>query len=201
MTGKNSYAGLDPYLVKLVRIKVHRLIGHYGYTEADRLDLQQDLMVAVLRKMKGFSPDRGKPSTYMVRIVDGAIKDIIRIRMAQRRSWSIYQASLDEESPEDLPQDPALLMDSVRSADMVGREGLDVDEGEAAALRIDLERVLDTLPADLRAICERLKEVSLTALSRETGIPRTTLFHKRKQIHRAFAEAGLQIYLKKNPTD
>ena len=201
MTGRNSYAGIDPYIESRVRIKVHQLIGKYGFTEADRLDLQQELMLRLLRKMKHFDPERGKKTTYTARILDRTIKDILRLQVAQCRSWLLCQTSLDEDCSADMEEEGALLMDSVRCADLVGRESLDGDESEDLALRIDLERVLESLPADLRVICERLKEVSLTELERETGIPRSTIFYKRKLIRRAFAEAGLQIYLKKNSPD
>lgn len=203
MTGRNSYAGLDPYLESRIRIEVHQLIGKFGLTEADRLDLQQDLVFGVLRKMKQFDPQRSEKKTYMAFVLGIAIKDIIRLREAQCRHWLLCQTSLDEELPAEMEEDTALLIDSIRRADLSGRESLDEGEdgGDELALRLDLERVLASLPEDLRTICERLKHVSLTELERETGIPRSTIFYKRKLIRRAFAEAGLQIYLKKNSPD
>ena len=53
---KNSYAGIDTYAARLIRTKAHQLIGKAGFTENDRQDLQQDLMMDLLQRMRHFNP-------------------------------------------------------------------------------------------------------------------------------------------------
>jgi RNA polymerase sigma-70 factor (ECF subfamily) len=186
--------------MNLVRHKAHQLLGRVGFTEADRADLQQELMIELLRKMKYYDPARGKKTTFMERVLKNHVTTIIRTRIAGSRSWHRCLTSLDEPLSADATDDASTHLDQISYTDLVGREGIGTVEHEMHPLRIDIARVLDRLPENLRLICERLKEISVAELAREMGVPRSTIYEKRKQIRRAFSKAGLQVYLKSNPT-
>jgi RNA polymerase sigma-70 factor (ECF subfamily) len=70
----------------------------------------------------------------------------------------------------------------------------DTREIEINNLRMDVARVLDTLPEDLRDLCERLRESNMAEIARETGIARTTLYDKLTRIREAFRQAGLDDF-------
>ena len=46
---ENRYDGIDDYAVRLIKHKARQLIGSAGFTESDRDDLEQDLMLDLLR--------------------------------------------------------------------------------------------------------------------------------------------------------
>ena len=64
MGNENKYEGLDAYAVRLIKHKARQLVGRAGFVEADRHDLEQDLVIdligrAVERPLKhaGFGVD------------------------------------------------------------------------------------------------------------------------------------------------
>lgn len=68
-------------------------------------------------------------------------------------------------------------------------------ERRTADLRIDLESVIESLPEQLRDLCERMKTGNMMEISRETGICRGTLYYRLSLLREAFLDAGLKEYL------
>ena len=66
---------------------------------------------------------------------------------------------------------------------------------ELQDLSIDLGRVIASLPPELRTLCERLQTESVTEISRDTGIPRGTIYESIKKLRAIFEDAGLRDYL------
>ena len=66
---------------------------------------------------------------------------------------------------------------------------------EAHDLSIDAERAVAGLPPDLRVLCGYLQTHSISEISRETGIPRGTIYESRKRLRALFEDAGLKKYL------
>ena len=66
---------------------------------------------------------------------------------------------------------------------------------ELSALTIDVAAVLETLPPELRELCRSLKAESVTEISRDTGIPRGTIYESIKKLREIFEDAGLKDYL------
>ena len=62
---RNSYEGIDGYAADLIRHKARQLVGKAGLTEDDRQDLEQELMIDLLGRMKHFNPAKGKKTTFM----------------------------------------------------------------------------------------------------------------------------------------
>ena len=51
------------------------------------------------------------------------------------------------------------------------------------------------LPAGLRELAESLKTESISEIARRTGVPRTTLNGRVRQLRERLAQAGLKNYL------
>ena len=66
---------------------------------------------------------------------------------------------------------------------------------ELRDLSIDLGRVIASLPPELRTLCQRLQTESVTEISRDTGIPRGTIYESIKKLRAIFEDAGLRDYL------
>ena len=187
---KNSYVGIDTYAARLIRTKAHQLIGKAGFTENDRQDLQQDLMMDLLQRMRHFNPAKAKKATFMTRIVERRISTLLEARHARCRDWRRCRLSLNTPHGNDRG-DTRELIDHVDSQGNLGNSEKETLHEAISNLHIDIERVLDTLPEDLRDLCERLRESNMAEIARETGVARTTLYDKLTRIREAFREAGL----------
>ena len=66
---------------------------------------------------------------------------------------------------------------------------------ELSALALDLAVVLERLPPELRELCRRFKAESVTEISRDTGVPRGTIYESIKKLREIFEDAGLKDYL------
>ena len=194
MNTQNSYDGLDNYAAALIRNKARQLVGKGGFTHDDRSDIEQELMLDLLQRMKYFNPAKAKKSTFMSRVVEHRISTILEFRFAACRDWRKCTDSLnspvgcgDEEFSEKI--------ENVTSRDEFGWDASSPNHDEHLGFDMDLRRALLSLPEDLRTLCLRLKGQSVAEIAREMGIPRTTLYSKIHQIKAAFQEARLQDYL------
>ena len=187
---KNSYTGIDTYAARLIRIKAHQLLGKAGFTENDRHDLEQELIIDLLQRMRHFNPAKAKKTTFIARIVERHIATLLEARHAQCRDWRLCRVSLNTPHEND-KGDTWELIDRVDSQGILGNCEPDIRESSANNLHMDIERVLDTLPEDLRDLCERLRESNMAEIARETGVARTTLYDKLARIREAFRKAGL----------
>ncbi|MDH4318968.1 MAG: sigma-70 family RNA polymerase sigma factor, partial [Desulfobulbaceae bacterium] len=80
MVSQNSYDGIDKYAADLIRHKARQLVGKAGFTEHDRPDLEQELMIDLLQRMRHFNPAKAKKTTFMARIVERHISTILEAR-------------------------------------------------------------------------------------------------------------------------
>jgi RNA polymerase sigma-70 factor (ECF subfamily) len=188
---KNSYAGIDTYAARLIRTKAHQLIGKAGFTENDRQDLQQELMMDLLQRMRHFNPAKAKKATFMTRIVQRHISTLLEARHARCRDWRLCRVSLNTPYENDRGDTPRELIDRVDSQGNLGNCEQETRQEAISNLHMDIERVLDTLPEDLRDLCERLRESNMAEIARETGVARTTLYDKLTRIREVFRKAGL----------
>ena len=190
MGSDNCIKTVDDYAVRIIKHKARQLVGRYGLTFFDREDLEQELMIDLLQRIRHFNPAKAKKTTFIARIVERHIATIIEARHAQCRDWRLCRVSLNTPHENDRG-DTRELIDRVDSEGTLRPCQPDTREIEINNLRMDVARVLDTLPEDLRDLCERLRESNMAEIARETGVPRTTLYDKLTRIREAFREAGL----------
>jgi RNA polymerase sigma-70 factor (ECF subfamily) len=181
MVSQNSYDGIDKYAADLIRHKARQLVGKAGFTEDDRPDLEQELMIDLLQRMRHFNPAKAKKTTFMARIVERHISTILEARFAQCRDWRLCQTSLNE--PLDNGEG-----DTTERIDFLDSEG-------SLGSGMDLDRAIASLPEELRDLCVRLHDSTMAEIAREMGIPRTTLYDRLSKLRDAFSEAGLTDYL------
>ena len=190
MGSDNCFETVDDYAVRIIKHKARQLVGRYGLTFFDREDLEQELMIDLLQRMRYFNPAKAKKTTFIARIVERHIATILEARHAQCRDWRLCRVSLNTPHESD-KGDTWELIDRVDSEGALRTCQPDTRESEINNLRMDLARVLDTLPEDLRDLCERLRESNMAEIARETGVSRTTLYDKLTRIREAFREVGL----------
>src|SRR5262245_46018624 len=59
---------LTDYAKTFIRLKARRLIGHYGFTQSDRDDIERELMLDLLARLVHFDTEKGRLVTF-VRVV------------------------------------------------------------------------------------------------------------------------------------
>jgi len=96
MRTQNQYGELGDYASALIESKAAEVTELYGLTREDREDIEQELAVKVLSKMDKHNPRRGKLTTFLTRVVEHAIGDILDAREAGMRFNTrcvVFQAS------------------------------------------------------------------------------------------------------------
>ena len=173
MGNENKYEGLDAYAVRLIKHKARQLVDRAGFVEADRHDLEQDLVIDLLRRLPRFDPAIAKRETFIARIVEHHVATIVESQKAGIRDYRQRAGSLDERREEDdgsSADGPPVLNQDEYLRETLASARRDEDRH---ALRLDLERVLAELPGDgsidLRALCVRLQNSSVTEVSRKRG--------------------------------
>lgn len=191
----NRYDGIEDYAVRIIRHKARQLVGSAGLTESDRDDLEQEMMLDLLRRLSKYDPDRARRSTFIARVVAHKVATIIEERTAGKRDWRLCTASLNDRIEPD-GGGSVELMEVYDLEEYLRRMGrLSCPSEERLDLSIDLGRAVASLPPELRTLCERLETETVTEISRDTGIPRGTLYERIKEIRRLFEDAGLRDYL------
>lgn len=182
MDHQNSYLELGEYANDLIRIKAHRLIGKAGFTWSDCDDIEQELMLDLLVRLKRYDPRKSKKSTFSARIVDHCIATLIEKRNAACRDYRLCRDSLDAPEQDDEDEVPRIE----RLADPKATTSDDI------VLVIDIRIALEALPDDLRELWDLLLlDSNISRTARKLGIPRTTLYGHLERLRKALREAGL----------
>ena len=45
------YEGIDEYAVQIIKYKARQLVGRVGFTESDREDLEQEMLMGLLQRL------------------------------------------------------------------------------------------------------------------------------------------------------
>ncbi len=207
MGNENKYEGLDAYAVRLIKHKARQLVGRAGFVEADRHDLEQELVIDLLRRLPRFDPTLAKRETFITRIVEHHVATLVESQKAGVRDYQLRAGSLDERwddrirtgSARDCRGDrpnpdgsPVLDQDKYFRETTVVAARRDED---LRALRIDLKKALAELPTDLRTLCALLQTSTVSEVSRETGVSRSTVYEAIGKLRNSFDRGGLAAYL------
>ena len=139
-------------------------------------------------------PEKSKPGRAIVplqfaRVTDHKIATIIESRKTAKRDYRICHCSLNNTCEDangwTIDQDDYFLR--------IGK--LSCPAEDLLDLKIDVCRAIEKLPTQLQELCMRLVSQTVTEISRDTGIPRATIYDRKKEIAAIFEDAGLRDYL------
>lgn len=187
---RDAWPTLDPYALRLIKNRVRRLIGKHGFRAADREDLEQELTVHLLERLRDYQQPILDPAAFCSTVIKRHIIAIIRRQRVKKRYHpriaSLHQAVMDEDGLRvELSQ---TLPDEQRHERLgVSTQG-DMDRIDVTH---DVASVLAGLPSELRSLAERLKHQSVAEIARDTGIPRSTLNDTLAKLRGCFEKAGL----------
>jgi RNA polymerase sigma-70 factor (ECF subfamily) len=192
---ENRYQGIDDYAVQIIRYKARQLVGRVGFTESDRQDLEQEMMFDLLRRLPKFKPERAQRNTFIARVVEHKVATIIEAQKAGMRDYRLCSCSLSDRF-ENEEGGSVERIDTINQDDYLQRTGkLSRPISDLRGLSIDVRSAVEKLPPELRELCKRLQIKSVTEISRDTGIPRGTIYESIKKLRTLFEDAGLKDYL------
>lgn len=188
--------GLNNYASDVIRHKARQLIGKYGYRRHDCEELMQEIIQDLLVRFPRFDPNKASKNTFIARLVDRKVANLIRYRSQDKRDYRCEAWSLDE------PIDD-LDGAATRRGDTLSQDEHDLRTGkhcrtvsERIDMRLDVSFVLSELPPDLKELAERLRHQSVSEVARDLGVPRSTLYDTGiARLRKAFEDKGLREYL------
>ena len=185
---RNHYDGVEEYAVTKVRFHARQLARTGLFPSQDAEDIEQDLMLDLLRRLDDFDPGRASRNTFIARVVENAAATLVEAARAEKRGSQFQHDSLDAPLGDDDQGSYSLSDITPDDAGLWSAYGLRWND--AADLRRDLSRVLDRLPHRLSSLCARLSVGTVTEVSRDTGMPRPTIYDSLAEVRRELLAAG-----------
>jgi DNA-directed RNA polymerase specialized sigma24 family protein len=175
----NRYDGIYDWSRKIIRQRLRPLVGLFGLTWDDLPDLEQDIMLRIFKNIGTYNSEQGSMETFILRIIECKIKDVINHRQAARRDWRQCRDSLNE-----------IIMTDVGPMERL--ELLQYDNDTGCDLAADIASVVEQLPPDLKELCIILKHYSPSEAIHEYGRSRTVFYKKIKKLRQFFQTAFLK---------
>jgi RNA polymerase sigma-70 factor (ECF subfamily) len=198
---ENRYQGIDDYAVKIIKYKAKQLVGRYGLTIFDREDLEQEMILDLLHRLPKYNPKRARRNTFIARVVEHKVATIIEARKAGMRDYRLCRCSLNDRF-ENEEGNFIERMESIDQEDYLLRTGqLPRSTPDKRRLATDIRKTIDSLSPELRELCIRLATDTVMEISRDTGIPRGTIYESIKKLRAIFEDTGLREYLHPEPSD
>jgi len=186
-------AVLGAYTQKLIRIKARQLIRTPWFERYEREDLQQELLLYVLKHIGKFDPDKAKLTTFINRIVDSHAAMLVRDRRRAKRAPGFFARSI-ETLRENVTEEPVSGAGALAEDDALRRFGLAAGDPQATRdMRAAVARVVAGLPSPLAEVCARLVDGNAASVARELGISRRQVGHAIAELRRRFTAAGLDL--------
>jgi DNA-directed RNA polymerase specialized sigma24 family protein len=183
MSSANHYSDIDARIVASVRHHARCASGKVPGLDLE--DLEQELMLHAHRRLNSYDPTRADLWTYVDRVLSNFLANLAKAAGARSRGGGTCTISLDDPHHNGISE--AIAADDHGSRELSWREQVH--------LRQDLQRVLHTLPQHLQECCHRLSENSVTEAARRSGLARGSVYSRMATLKRAFAAAGLDVYL------
>ena len=92
----NSGDGIDLSAAGLIRFKARQLVGKAGFTASDREDIEQELILDLLRRLPKYDPKRAQRNTFIARVVEHRVATLIAAQKAGIRDYWRCRCSLND---------------------------------------------------------------------------------------------------------
>jgi RNA polymerase sigma factor (sigma-70 family) len=181
----------DKFTTQLIRRTAKMLVNDGTFPRSDLDDVIQELRLALIEQADNFDPERARWSTFVKTVVRFTAATLRRKQRADFRQAEAGFASLNVLIAD---EDGQLAEIGATVGEEEFRTGLGEDfvsHTDQVDLSIDVQAALNTLPAELQEIAERLKRQSLCEMAHEMGVSKTTLARRVVEIREHFRRAGL----------
>ena len=198
MNTNQKHCELSDYALELVQHKAWQLVGKAGYTHDDMDDIRQDLIVHLLERLPQFDPAKATYNTFVARLVERKISNLLRDRQAERRDHRREACSLNEEVDSGDDESPVQRLDSISQDEQDHRTGRQTRPAEERAqFQSDMAVVFGVLTPELRQVATMLQRMPVALVARKLNIPRRTFREKHMtQLREIFTAMGMDGYLR-----
>jgi site-specific DNA recombinase len=164
-------------------------------TNEDRDDLVQEAYAQVTKSLESFDPAVGHIRPFIVTVVQRHLGNVVRDRnVAKRATRGRVSLSKTVRSEEDAHVEMSQVLHDKDQDRRLGRERRLSDE-ELNDLRLDLAAFMKTLPERFQDLLRRRQTQTISEISRDLGVPRTTVNDWMRKIQSLFEDAGFDRYL------
>ena len=185
----------DNFVRSVINRQVGKLIAKSDFTHQDRSDLVQEILVRATRSLKLYDPSVGHLYPYVCTVVQRHLANVVRDRLVVKRATA-GRVSLSKtvRSDDGSQVEMAQTLNDKDQDRRLGRARR-LGEEELNDLRMDLATFMSKLPDKFQDLLRRRQSQSITEISRDLGVPRTTLNDWMLQVRKLFEEAGFERYL------
>lgn len=170
------------FTARYVRGKARQLRGLTSLGEADRFDLEQEMLMEVWTAAPTFDPETGDWPSFVATIVERKAAHILIHRRAEKRATEQDLTSLDIPIKDSdgivVPLGTQMLPEHQNALTGVGERDL----FEQIDGKLDLEKILESLPPEDVQLLRELTEKSQAKVAAARGISRRTLRGRLEQI-------------------
>ena len=190
-----SESGLDKRSYDQLIYKSKSLVGHYGFTKEDIEDIQQELQLHLYQQMPKYDPNRSSKATFVDRILENAIRDLIRRQKSQCRDFAMCTVSLDQSAFSN-EESTITIMETIENTQhSFGASTNTKNNMDKVDLRMDVQRVLAGIEPKFQQFCLDLMSMkSATDIAKEHNICRQTFYVWKDRMRAIFESAGLRVY-------
>lgn len=186
-----GYEAFAKWELELAKGKAKGLMGRYGITAEDVIDIEQELLLHIHVKRTAIShweQRNASDRTIMSRVLDNKIRDLIESAGRQKRKVRLVMESLDQPVSVAGADEPLPLVSQL--ADKSSEE--DISEGFSLALSLACNHLTE-IQRQVLALLSAGHNVSETA--KALGMKRTTLNREIDRMRRTLYEKGLRDYV------
>ena len=145
--------------------------------------------------MESFDPAVGHIRPFIVTVVQRHLGNVVRDRnVAKRATRGRVSLSKTVRSEEDSHVEMSQVLHDKDQDRRLGRERR-LSEEDLNDLRLDLAAFMKTLPERFQDLLRRRQTQTISEISRDLGVPRTTVNEWMRKIQSLFEEAGFDRYL------
>ncbi|MCZ2341672.1 MAG: sigma-70 family RNA polymerase sigma factor [Bacteroidales bacterium] len=182
---------LTDYAQKLIQFKARQIGRRPGFGESDQDDLQQELWLMVCERAGAFDPSKASLNTFIDRIVNNSVADLVRSRERLKRGVCGPVVTLDGDGTDKSWSKP--LGSGISPAHLYRRIGIAPRaDTEVREIVEAVRTVLKSLPSDLREICERLIEGTVHSVAGEMNVSRRAVRNACRAIQAILEKAGIE---------
>jgi RNA polymerase sigma-70 factor (ECF subfamily) len=192
-----NYEGFfQSWEIAIAKKSVNQFREKYTYLKRVEFnDLLQEVLIHwYLNKDKYDSNRDASINTFMAKIVENKLTDILREVKTDKRTLNYQTISLDQ--PLDDDENCSTLSDLVSEDDILSRSNT-LSPFLKIQLKVDLSRALLKLNSRQKKICNLIlsEDLNVSELSLCLNTPRTTIFDEIKRIRKIFEKEQLKDYL------
>ncbi len=179
------------WIEEILQRRVSHWISTTSLRESDRDDYLQELRLHLWQHMGSYCPEKSSLKTYLSRLADRKMSNLLRRERAAKRGGDRRVLSLNAFECLLERGNRSTALGSPSRSKAPGRN-LSKEAIQEWERRYDFQVILDRLPPQLRLACHLLRFHSISETARRMHLHRAT-FHNRilRPLRRAFREVDL----------